>query len=204
MRRLSSAAVPVAVVLAVLLQGTAMAATRAVSIQSSTFTPQTTKAKLGDSVQWTNKDGFNHTSTSDGIGAGTTGIGLWSSGAIAGGGTYTFTFSFAGGYPYHCNIHPFMQGTVKVPLNASPASAPAGSSFTVTWATAVPGPSQVFDVQRLDPGAPKFKFWQKGVTSMSAAFVPGSPGVYEFRMRLRNSSTGGVSKYSPKVSIAAT
>lgn len=206
MRRLTSAAASLAVVLVLLAQGTAMAATKAVAISGSAFAPQITKAKLGDDVQWTNMDGFNHTSTGDGVadGSGLSGIGLWSSGAIAHNKSFTFTFSFAGTYPYHCSIHTFMHGTVKVPLNATPSSGPTGSIFTVSWATAAPGANLVFDVQRMDPGSAKFKFWQKGVTTMSAAFMPGTPGTYVFRMRVRNSSTGAVSKYSPKASIVAT
>jgi plastocyanin len=191
-------------VLALLLQGTALAATKAVTIQGSAYTPKTTKVTLGDVIQWTNKDAFPHTASSDGAGGGTTGIGLWDSGNIAHNGTFSFTFSFAGGYPYHCNIHSFMHGTIKVPLTAMPASGPVGSNFTVTWAIAAPGGSRVFDVQRMDPGSTKFKSWQKGVTTMSAVFKPTSPGTYVFRMRLRNSSTGAASKYSPTASISAT
>jgi plastocyanin len=206
MRRLTFAAVPLAMVLALLLQGTALAATKAVTIQNSAYTPKATKVKIGDVVQWTNMDSVNHTSTSDGVadGSGYTGIGLWSSGAIAHNGTFSFTFSFAGTYPYHCSIHHFMQGTIKVPLTAMPASGPVGSNFTVTWASAAPTGSRVFDVQRMDPGNTKFKSWQKGVTTMSATFKPTSPGTYVFRMRLRNSSTGAASKYSPTASISAT
>jgi plastocyanin len=206
MRRLTSAAAPLAVALALLLQGTALAATKAVAIQGSAYTPKATKIKIGDVVQWTNKDAFNHTATSDGVvdGSSFTGIGLWSSGAIAHNGTFSFTFSFAGTYPYHCSIHNFMQGTIKVPLTATPASGPVGSNFTVTWAAGGPTGSRVFDVQRMDPGSTKFKSWQKGVTTMSAVFKPTSPGTYVFRMRLRNSSTGAASKYSPTASISAT
>jgi plastocyanin len=206
MRRFTSAAASLAVVLVLLAQGTAMAATKAVAISGSAFAPPITKAKLGDSVQWTNMDGFNHTSTGDGVvdGSGLSGIGLWSSGAIAHNKSFTFTFSFAGTYPYHCSIHTFMHGTVKVPLTATPASGPAGSTFTVTWATAAPGANLVFDVQRMDPAGTKFKNWQKGVTTMSATYMPGAPGTYFFRMRVRNTSTGGVSKYSPTASILAT
>jgi plastocyanin len=207
MRRLTSAAAPLAVALALLLQGTALAATKDVTIQGNAFTPKATKVKIGDVVRWTNRDAFNHTSTSDGVadGSGYTGIGLWSSGAIAHNGTFSFTFSFAGTYPYHCSIHPLtMQGTIKVPLTAVPASGPVGSNFTVTWASAAPTGSRVFDVQRMDPGSTKFKSWQKGVTTMSAVFKPTAPGTYVFRMRLRNATTGAASKYSPTASISAT
>jgi plastocyanin len=206
MRRLISTAAPVAVALALLLQGTALASTKAVTIQDYFFTPKAAKVKLGDTVQWTNLGSFSHTSTSDGVsdGSGYTGIGLWTSGTIAHNGTFSFTFSFAGTYAYHCSIHPtLMQGTVKVPLNATPASGPLGTTFTVTWASSTPGPNLVFDVQRMDPGSTKFKNWQKGVTTISAPYKPTMAGTYVFRMRLRNTSSAETSKYSPTASVTA-
>ena len=118
---------------------------------------------------------------------------------------FTFTFTFAGTYPYHCSIHPtLMQGTVKVPMTASPPSGPLGTTFTLTWASAAPTGSLVFDVQRMDPGSTKFKKWQTGVTTLSATYMPALAGTYVFRTRVRDMNTGAVSKYSPKVSIVAT
>jgi plastocyanin len=206
MRRLTPAAAVLAVVLTVMLQGSAFAATKDVTIQNFAFTPKATKVKLGDVVKWTNMDGFNHTSTSDGVADGGTytGIGLWSSGAIAHSGSFSFTFRFAGTFPYHCSIHQTMQGTIKVPVTAAPASAPLGTTFTVTWASAAPGANLVFDVQRMDPGATKFKSWQKGVTTMSATWKPTAAGDTVFRMRVRNSSTSAVSKYSPTATVTTT
>ena len=208
MRRLISAAAPVAVALVLLVQGAALAATKDVTIQNFSFTPKTVKVKLGDGVKWTNAATFtNHTTTGDGVsdGSGYTGIGLWDSHVLAPNATFTFTFTFAGTYPYHCSIHPtLMQGTVKVPMTASPASGPLGTTFTLTWASAAPTGSLVFDVQRMDPGGTTFKKWQTGVTTLSATYMPALAGTYVFRTRVRNMTTGAVSNYSPKVSIVAT
>jgi plastocyanin len=207
MRRLISAAAPLAVALVLLVQGTALAALKDVSIQNFAFNPAATKVKLGDQIRWTNLDGTNHTTTSDGVsdGSGYTGIGLWGSGSLAQNGTFTWTFTFAGTYPYHCRFHPtLMQGTVKVPMTANPASGPVGTTFTLTWASAAPTGSLVFDVQRMDPGGTKFKKWQTGVTTLSATYMPALAGTYVFRTRVRDMNTGAVSKYSPKVSIVAT
>src|SRR5262249_46594630 len=148
-----------------------------------------------ESVRWTNMDGFAHTSTSDGVNDGSVykGVGLWASGAIAHNGTFAFTFTSAGTYPYHCSIHNFMQGTVKVPMKAKPTSGGVGTNFTITWATAAPTGSRVFDVQRMDPGG-TFKAWQSGVTSLSAKFMPTKAGTYAFRALLRDTSSGGKSK----------
>lgn len=207
MRRLISVAAPMAVALVLLVQGTALAAQKDVSIAGFAFNPKATKVKLGDQVKWTNMDGVNHTSTSDGVsdGSGFTGIGLWASGPLPHNSTFTFTFSFAGTFPYHCSIHPtLMQGTVKVPTTASPASGPVGTTFTITWASAAPTGNLVFDVQRMDPGSTKFKKWQTGVTTLSATYMPSLAGTYVFRTRLRDMSTGAFSKWSPTASVVAT
>jgi plastocyanin len=206
MKRVAALGVPLAIVLAVVLSGTALAAvTHDVSIAGSAFSPASTKAKLGDSVKWTNMDGFAHTSTSDGVndGSGFPGVGLWASGNLAHSGTFTFQFTFAGTFPYHCSIHNFMQGSVKVPMKAKPTSGGVGTSFTITWASAAPTGSFVFDVQRMDPGG-KFKAWQTGVTTMSAKFKPMDPGTYSFRALLRNSASGAKSKFSPVVKITVS
>ena len=207
MKRVTALGVPLAIVLAVVMSGSALAAaTHDVSIANFAFTPASTKAKLGDTVRWTNNQaGVTHTSTSDGVndGSGFSGIGLWASGNIAPNGTFSFTFKFAGTYPYHCSIHNFMTGTVKVPMKAKPTSGGVGTNFTITWASAVPGGTLVFDVQRMNPGG-SFKPWQTGVTTMSAKFKPNAPGTYQFRALLRDSSSGAKSKFSPVVKITVS
>jgi len=207
MRRLISAAAPMAVVFVLLVQGTALAAVKDVSIAGFAFNPKATKVKLGDQVTWTNMDPYTHSSTSDGVADGSTytGIGLWDSGFLSPSSTFTFTFSFAGTFPYHCKVHPtLMQGTVKVPTTATPPFGQVGTTFTITWASAAPTGNLVFDVRRMDPGSTKFKKWQTGVTTRSATFTPSLPGTYVFRTEVRDMSTGAVSKWSPTASIMAT
>ncbi len=207
MKRVTALGVPLAIVLAVVMSGSALAAaTHDVTIANFAFSPVSTKAKLGDSVRWTNmQQGVTHTSTSDGVndGSGLTGIGLWQSGNILPNETFTFTFTFAGTFPYHCSIHDFMTGSVKVPMKAKPTSGPAGTNFTITWATAAPTGTLVFDVQRMDPGG-SFKPWQTGVSTMSAKFKPNAPGTYQFRALLRDTSSGAKSKFSPVVKITVS
>jgi plastocyanin len=207
MKRVTALGVPLAIVLALVVSGTALAAvTHDVSIANFAYSPDSTKAKLGDSVRWTNMDGFAHTSTSDGVndGSGFTGIGLWASGSIAHSGTFTFAFTFAGTFPYHCSIHPtLMHGTVKVPMKAKPTSGSVGDTFTITWATAAPSGTLVFDVQKMDPGG-KFKAWQTGVTTLSAKFMPSNPGTYSFRALLRDTANGAKSKFSPLIKITVS
>ena len=99
----------------------AFAATSAVNIQNSAFAPTTTTIKVGDTVTWTNRDAFSHTSTSD--------TGAWNTGVITAGASGSFTFTSAGTFAYHCSIHSFMKGTVIVqavntPQPTAPPTAP--------------------------------------------------------------------------------
>jgi|ERR1035437_9566531 plastocyanin len=82
-----------------------------VFIQGMAFSPVTLTVTTGTAVKWTNKDGVNHTVTSDNA--------LFDSGNIATNGTYSYTFNNAGTFTYHCSIHPTMKATiiVNVPIS---------------------------------------------------------------------------------------
>ncbi len=77
----------------------------AVSITGFAF-PKNVTVAIGTTVTWTNNDPAPHTITSD--------TGAFGSSDIAPGGTYSHTFTSAGTFPYHCEIHPSMQGTITV------------------------------------------------------------------------------------------
>jgi len=99
----------------------ALAATSAVNIQGSAFVPPTTTVHVGDTVTWTNRDAFSHTSTSD--------TGAWDTGVIRAAASGSFTFTAAGTFAYHCAIHSFMHGTIVVqsistPQPTAPPTAP--------------------------------------------------------------------------------
>src|SRR5438552_3017259 len=99
----------------------ALAATSSVNIQGSAFVPPTTTVRVGDTVSWTNRDTFSHTSTSD--------TGAWNSDVIRAGSSFSFTFRAAGTFAYHCAIHAFMHGTIEVqavttPQPTAPPTAP--------------------------------------------------------------------------------
>ncbi len=73
------------------------------------FTPAMITIKVGTTVVWTNSTGAPHTSTSDAGSAVT-----WDSSFINSGQTFSFTFTQTGTFHYHCNVHPYMHGTVVV------------------------------------------------------------------------------------------
>jgi plastocyanin len=76
-----------------------------VSIADFSFNPATTEVAANGFVTWRNNDSASHTVTFD---SGP------NCGNLGNGDTVTVQFTVAGSYPYHCNIHPDMTGTVEV------------------------------------------------------------------------------------------
>ena len=70
------------------------------------FSPASITVSAGTMITWQNNDGVNHTSTSDN--------GVWDTGTVAPGQSKTTVFNTKGTFPYHCNVHPMMTGTVIV------------------------------------------------------------------------------------------
>ncbi|HEU4558431.1 MAG TPA: cupredoxin family copper-binding protein [Longimicrobium sp.] len=70
------------------------------------YVPGRIEIEAGTTVEWTNNDPLAHTVTADN--------GAFDSGLIASGRTWRYTFTTPGTYPFHCNPHPFMKGTVVV------------------------------------------------------------------------------------------
>ena len=77
-----------------------------VSITDFEFGVDRLTVNPGTTVTWINEGGVPHTSTSD--------DGLWSSPLLAPGESYARVFRDPGEFPYHCQPHPFMTGTVVV------------------------------------------------------------------------------------------
>ena len=82
------------------------AGTADVGIHGNTFDPATLTIQAGQTVRFSNHDGFAHTATSD--------TGAFDTGNIAGGASGEERFDDAGTFPYHCKIHPSMKGTIVV------------------------------------------------------------------------------------------
>jgi plastocyanin len=80
-----------------------------VIIKDFAFEPTAVTIKAGTSVTWVNcaePDEPAHTATADG--------GTWNSPLLPPGASFTHTFSQAGTFPYHCEPHPFMAGSIVV------------------------------------------------------------------------------------------
>ena len=81
--------------------------TKSVSIVNFSFSPSSIVVAVGDTVTLTNNQNVQHTVTSD--------QGNELAGPLmAQNQTYKHVFTTAGTYPYHCQPHPNMKGSVKV------------------------------------------------------------------------------------------
>lgn len=166
------------------------------------YVPKIVKLSPGDTVQWLNNSagGFNHTATDR------TEMGLFDSGAIPPGDPngWSYTFVAAGGYPYHCSIHPSaLIGSVKVKMVAKPIKGTTATAFTITWASGPLPAGYVEDVQVLAPGG-SYADWVTGTTDASAQFTPTVTGKYKFHARLRKLSDGSHSNWSPNRAITVS
>jgi plastocyanin len=77
-----------------------------INITGMSFPATTTVAK-GTKVSWNNADGTAHTVTSDDNTS-------FSSGNLAAGATFVYQANTVGTFPYHCNYHAGMIGTLVV------------------------------------------------------------------------------------------
>jgi plastocyanin len=77
-----------------------------VTIANHAYSPNALSVKAGGVVTWNNQDA-SHTVTSD--------SGAFDSGVFKNGQSWNFTFANPGTYPYHCDLHPDMKGTITVP-----------------------------------------------------------------------------------------
>lgn len=85
---------------------------QSVSLHNISYNPSTLTISVGQTVEWTNNDSFNHTVTS---GTPNNPDGTFDSGTLAGGDTYCLQFNTAGTYDYYCRIHlESMTGSVTV------------------------------------------------------------------------------------------
>ena len=75
-----------------------------VVIANLAFDPSAITVPTGTTVAWTNDDAVPHTVTST--------DGAFDSGKFDPGGSFSFTFNEPGSFPYICQLHPQMQGTV--------------------------------------------------------------------------------------------
>jgi plastocyanin len=108
------------------------------SIGFDSVAPEHLDVLEGDTVKWTNDSVRTHTVTAD--------DGSFDSGRLVPDDTYSRAFTAVGDAPYHCVIHPFIRGDVRVNrLLLTPQAQPAPSkrAFPLSGRAAVPAGSTV-------------------------------------------------------------
>lgn len=78
-----------------------------VTIQNGVFSPNPVMVKVGQTVNWLNRDSVAHTATDPGV---------FDMGSIPPGSAHDlgFTFNTAGTFNYHCTLHPGENASVVV------------------------------------------------------------------------------------------
>jgi plastocyanin len=115
-----------AAVAALAVAGPAGAATKAINIYGSTFSPKTATITEGDTVTWVNRDNANHQILAD--------KGQFASAILHPKQTFSFTFRAAGTYTYADELHPKLRGTITV-KGLPPTLTFAASAPIVTYGT---------------------------------------------------------------------
>lgn len=144
----------------------AFAATVNVSIQGFAFSPQTPTVNVGDTVVWTQNDASTHTVNS------TAAPFDLNSGNLGRTATYSHTFNSVGSFPYRCNIHTSMTGsiTVQAPQNQPPTvsfvSPTSGQAFIAPLTT-----NLVVNAQD-DGSVARVDFYRNGLLSQTINAAP--------------------------------
>jgi plastocyanin len=170
-----------------------------IQVLATGFSPATSTVVEGATVHWAfpGTNAGNHTIAEN------SGMALFSSGSRAPGTSYTFTFVGAGAYAVRDTVTS-KNSTINVPVVASPGSGNLGTQFTVTWASATAPAGFVFDTQIKRPGG-SWLDWKIGKTGVSATFqADAGAGTYQFRSRLRKTTNGAFSGWSPLASIVVS
>jgi plastocyanin len=166
------------------------AVTKTISVVDFAFNPKGVSVAQGTTVNWQNTGTRAHTATQDAA--------FFNTGNIAAGTTSAGkVLTAAGGYPYHCTIHPSMVGSVKVPVKVAPASGTTATIFTITVATMAAPSGFVYDVQKRVGTTGTWADYMTGATTASVTFHATVTGTYYFRSTLRKVSTGAKTKPSP-------
>ncbi len=119
-------AVSLLVVAAMCVARPAHAASNEVAIASFSYRPMDVRIAVGDMVEWTNLDATVHTVTAS--------RGEFSSGSMRRGQKFSARFTVPGVYPYFCEPHEYMTGTVSVLGPSSPATSTTTTSTTTVAA----------------------------------------------------------------------
>jgi len=145
-----------------------------VSIGFDSVAPQHVDVLAGDTVRWTNNSVRAHTVTAD--------DGSFDSGRLGPDAVFSRAFAADGDFPYHCIIHPFIRGDVRVShLLLTQPTQPAASSrqFPLLGRAALPAGTPIeIQADRGAGFAPIATTTVQADGSFSASVVPGQTGAW--------------------------
>jgi plastocyanin len=159
------------------------------------FTPAAYVGILGGAVQWDNNVGPSmHEPVQDAP------LNLWKRPVINVGSSSTPINLFdVGTFAYHCAIHPFMHGTVQVPVTTNITSGSVGDVIRINVATQA-HPNFTFDVAR-KIGSGTWTTFKTGVTHDWVSMRANAAGTYRFKALLVRIRTKAVSGWSPSAAV---
>jgi uncharacterized repeat protein (TIGR01451 family) len=169
-----------------------------VKITDTGFSPTTSTAIQGGTVQWD----FLTPASQPHQAADNSGMGLFDTGTVSAVNFTQTTFSAAGHYPV---IDPTTGHTATVNIKLLlPSAGNVNQPFTVTWASTNPPTGYCEDIQVMTPGQTSFSTWHSKQLGTAGQYTPATAGTFQFRARLRNLNNARYSSYSPTASITIT
>jgi plastocyanin len=186
--------------LALAVAGAAPAATIAVKITKSGFTPSNVTINFGDTVAWHNSDTADHQLVAD--------DGTFASPILKAGKDYSFTFKRAGSFRYHDALKPALKGRVTV-RGPAPALTLGATAPIVTYGTGVVNNQKSGETVTLYA-----KPWPQTAAVQIASVLTVNGGGYSYTVtpelftvyeaHWKNAVAGGVTlQVAPKMTLSA-
>jgi plastocyanin len=188
-----------AFLLLILAATAARAATVQVTVRNFEFSPAVVNIQPGDTVVWTNTGGTHNVASDDDT--------SFFVALKAAPWTFSHTFLAAGTFPYHCDMHAIMRGTVNVAGGSAPPSVPGNlqahaSSTTevaLTWTDS--NGETGYRIERRTLGGTFQTVATPGQNDTSATVGGLTPATaYIFRIRAENGA--GNSAFSNEARVA--
>jgi plastocyanin len=191
--------------LALAVAGAAPAATIAVRITKSGFTPANITINFGDTVAWHNSDTVDHQLVAD--------DGTFASPILKAGQNYSFTFRRAGTFRYHDALKPTLKGRVTV-KGPAPALTLGATAPIVTYGTAVTLSGVVNNQKAGETVTLYAKPYPQTSAVQIASVLTGTGGGYSYTVtpelftvyeaHWKNAVAGGVTlQVAPKMTLSA-
>jgi plastocyanin len=167
-----------------------------VTMPGKLFSPGELDVLTGQTVTWRNSDASTHTVTADDDSV--------DSGFLPPGASFSRAFPKTGVYPYHCTIHRFMRGVVRVyALILTGPERPLPPGWLVTLRGVSPVPDSDVVLERLGSGPPLAVARTKAGPDGEFQFMLRPSGPYSYRARAATAASPTL-RVPVRPSVAAT